>query len=133
MVRGREEGSKENDNLLPLPLICLGNKRYQTREQTRAKQVTWPINHHFITRKERTIERPQCAAMPSHPFITWKRRTIERSQCAAMHSYEQSSFYHMGEENNRTAPIRSHAQQRAVITCKIGLRQPIRLIGEVVP
>ena len=63
--------------------------------------------------------------MHSHHSITWEGRTIERLQCAAMRSNAQSSFYHMERENNRTVSMGSPAQQRAVITCKIRLRQPI--------
>ena len=49
------------------------------------------------------------------------------------HLSDWSSFYHMGREDNRTASMRSHMQQCAVITCKLGLRQPIKLMDRVVP
>ena len=49
------------------------------------------------------------------------------------HLIDLSSFYHMERENNRPAPIHSNTQQCTVITCKLGLRQPIRIIDEMVP
>ena len=106
------------------------NKR--TNKDKRDHLIDLSLFYHMRRKNNRTASMRSHAAMHSHPFITWKERTIERTQCAAARSNAQSFFYHMGEENNRTASMCSRTQQCTVITCKVGLRQPIRLMDKVV-
>ena len=60
----------------------------------------------------------------------------ENNRMVSMRSNAQQCtviLYHMGRKNNRMASMHSRAQPYTVITCKLGLRQPIRIIDEVVP